>query len=63
MFRNFVALTMGVAICGVALADPPAEPATPTDTTSDATADIYVYASHGQTDKQLDRDRYECRRN
>src|SRR5690349_23845600 len=60
MFRMFVALTMGAAIGGVALADPPAEPATPTDTTSAATADIYVYASHGQTDKQLDRDRYEC---
>jgi len=60
MFRIFVALTMGAATCGMALADSPVEPAAPTDTTSDASADIYIYASHGQTDKQLDRDRYEC---
>ena len=25
-----------------------------------ASADIFVYAAHGQTEKQLDRDRYEC---
>jgi len=52
---------------GAALADPPAPPApaeppapnAPPENVS-ATSDIYVYAAHGQSDKQLDRDRYEC---
>ena len=51
---------------GLAFADPPAPP--PADNPADsapgtaiaADADIYVYPSKGQTEKQLDRDRYEC---
>jgi Glycine zipper 2TM domain len=44
-----------------AFADPaaPGQPA-PDEGPAIASADIYVYAAHGQTDKQLDRDRYEC---
>ena len=46
----------------VALADPAATPGQPApdDGPATASADIFVYAAHGQTDKQLDRDRYEC---
>lgn len=65
MFRMLVAVMISLA--GVAIADPPASP--PSQPAADpaatpeppaASADIYVYAAHGQTDKQLDRDRYEC---
>ena len=58
------------ALCGgCVLADPavapppPVEPAaasTAPSTAVPADADIYVYPSRNQTDKQLDRDRYEC---
>ena len=55
---------IGALIAGVAAADtpipPPPEDAQPTDTATQANADIYVYPSKGQTEKQLDRDRYEC---
>ena len=46
----------------VALADPAAAPAQPApdEGPAPASADIFVYAAHGQSDKQLDRDRYEC---
>jgi len=46
----------------VAIADPAAAPGQPApdDGPAIASADIFVYAAHGQTDKQLDRDRYEC---
>jgi hypothetical protein len=46
----------------VALADPATAPAQPPPDEGPATAsaEIFVYASKGQTDKQLDRDRYEC---
>lgn len=37
-----------------------ADPAAPDEGPAAASGDIYVYAAHGQTDKQLDRDRYEC---
>jgi hypothetical protein len=45
----------------VAFADPapPGQPP-PDEGPATASADIFVYAAHGQTDKQLDRDRYEC---
>src|SRR4051812_38143483 len=67
MFRPLAALLMGT-FAALAYADPaaappgapPAESAPPADDAASATSDIYVYASHGQTDKQLDRDRYEC---
>jgi hypothetical protein len=45
-----------------AWADPPAatpQPA-PDEGPATASADIFVYAARGQSDKQLDRDRYEC---
>jgi uncharacterized protein YcfJ len=47
---------------GVALADPAAAPAQPApdEGPAIASADIFVYAAHGQSDRQLDRDRYEC---
>jgi len=56
---------------GCALAEPPAPlpresapaPAPAPDESSSAIpadADVYVYPAKGQTDKQLDRDRYEC---
>ena len=66
MSRSLVGVFL-LTLCGVALADPSASP--PTQPAADAaaapepptaSADIYVYAAHGQTDKQLDRDRYEC---
>ena len=49
-------------IAPAAFGDPvsPPAPAAPDDGPATATADIYVYAAHGQSDKQLDRDRYEC---
>ena len=56
------ALTGGCAVADPAVA-PPVEPAaasTAPSTAVPADADIYVYPSKGQTDKQLDRDRYEC---
>jgi len=58
------ALTGGCAVADPA-AGPPVEPATTSTATVPSTAvpadaDIYVYPSKGQTDKQLDRDRYEC---
>jgi len=66
MFRPIVDL-MATLLSGVTLANPAAAPPAPaaaeppqTETPVSATADIYVYPSHGQTDKQLDRDRYEC---
>lgn len=51
-------------LAGAALADEPAAPPPPADDATAATtspeSDIYVYPSKGQTEKQLDRDRYEC---
>jgi glycine zipper 2TM protein len=48
-----------VALCGgIALADPGSGPAD--DGAVAPAADVYVYPSRGQSDKQLDRDRYAC---
>lgn len=59
MYRTLAALMMGaLPLC--ALADPAADAPPPAPPADSATSDIYIYASHGQTDKQLDRDRYEC---
>ncbi len=61
--RRLAGLFVGTLFAGSAWADPevspPPEPAPPS-TAIAADADIYVYPSKGQTDKQLDRDRYEC---
>ena len=53
-------LTIALALfAGVTFADdPPA--ADDADLATTAESDIYVYPSKGQTEKQLDRDRYEC---
>jgi hypothetical protein len=54
-------LASALLIAPAAYADPAAStgPA-PDDGPALASADIYVYAAHGQGDRQLDRDRYEC---
>jgi uncharacterized protein YcfJ len=54
-----------IALCAsAALADPgaapPPEPAAPADGPAVAGSEIFVYAARGQSEKQLDRDRYEC---
>ena len=62
MFRPFLwvaALCVPTAFADPA-ATPPADAAIDAESPGTATSDIYVYASKGQTDKQLDRDRYEC---
>lgn len=52
---------LAALVAGVAFADDPvAPPADDTDAANTAESDIYVYPSKGQTEKQLDRDRYEC---
>jgi uncharacterized protein YcfJ len=63
MSRTFRLAGVLVALCtGVAIADEAVAP--PDDASDDAAStagsDIYVYPSKGQTEKQLDRDRYEC---
>lgn len=45
---------------GLARADPPDAPPAPDPDAAVADTDIYVYPTKGQTEKQLDRDRYEC---
>lgn len=55
--------TLIVALCAsAALADPVAPPPGEPEAEGPAVAgsEIFVYAARGQTDKQLDRDRYEC---
>ncbi len=57
--------TLVCALCAsAALADPaaapPGEPAVEAEGPAVAGSEIFVYAARGQTDKQLDRDRYEC---
>ncbi|HET9861905.1 MAG TPA: glycine zipper 2TM domain-containing protein [Steroidobacteraceae bacterium] len=52
-----------MALSAAALADdpPPAADAPPDiEGPSTAPSELFVYAAHGQSDKQLDRDRYEC---
>lgn len=64
MYRvSILAGTVAALFAGLALADEPV--AMPADDAVDdvrttAESDIYVYPSKGQTEKQLDRDRYEC---
>lgn len=56
MARWHVALM--IAVSGIVRAEePPPEAEVPPAPVS---TEIYVYASQGQSDKQLDRDRYEC---
>jgi hypothetical protein len=52
---------LAALLAGAALADeaaPPPDAADENPVTSES--DVYVYPSKGQTEKQLDRDRYEC---
>jgi hypothetical protein len=60
--HKFLNLTGAVAalFAGVAMADEAVEPPDDADVNVNAESDIYVYPSKGQTEKQLDRDRYEC---
>jgi len=63
MFHARVAVLIATLASGAAFSDSPAPPAAeppPVTAAPAPTADIYVYAAHGQSDKQLDRDRYEC---
>ncbi len=63
-----VAVLYAALACGVAFADPaaappagpPSEPAVEPPPPAAASAEIFIYAARGQSDKQLDRDRYEC---
>jgi len=64
---TLTAVAAAVLSSSCAVADPPVAPpveppaaSTAPSTAVPADADIYVYPSKGQTDKQLDRDRYEC---
>jgi len=60
--RHILASVLFALGASAAFADPataPGQPA-PDEGPAIASADIFVYAAHGQTDKQLDRDRYEC---
>jgi len=59
MFRS-LALAL---LSSVALADPavaPAPESTQATSALPASAEVFIYAARGQSDKQLDRDRYEC---
>jgi hypothetical protein len=61
--HKFLNLTGVVAalFAGMALADEAVGPPDDADANAvTAESDIYVYPSKGQTEKQLDRDRYEC---
>jgi hypothetical protein len=66
LHMRLFAATLLAALCATAVADPPtpadAPPDAPPDLDGPATApsEIFVYAARGQSDKQLDRDRYEC---
>lgn len=61
MSKTLPAISLAAVFAGVALADdPPAPPVDDVDAVNTAESDIYVYPSKGQTEKQLDRDRYEC---
>jgi hypothetical protein len=58
MHTRFMLAAVFALAAGVAAAE---EPETvPEEPAVAAEADIYVYPSKGQTDQQLDRDRYEC---
>jgi len=62
MFRSLAAVA-SLVVCGGAYADPAAVPPLEAAESSSAlpsSADVFVYAARGQSDKQLDRDRYEC---
>src|SRR5262245_65637675 len=47
-------------LAGGAFADEPVPPPADDADASTAESDLYVYPTKGQTEKQLDRDRYEC---
>jgi hypothetical protein len=54
-----LAFAAGLAVSAVAQADDAAAPPAPGINAATG-ADIYVYPANGQSDRQLDRDRYEC---
>lgn len=57
MHMRFTLVAVFALTAGVAAADPEVVPEQPAVAPE---ADIYVYPSKGQTEQQLDRDRYEC---
>jgi hypothetical protein len=60
--KNLLACVLFALSACAAIADPAAAPGQPApdEGPAAASADIFVYAARGQTDRQLDRDRYEC---
>jgi len=61
MTKTLLAGSLAALFAGLALADDPAPPpADDADDANTAESDLYVYPTKGQTEKQLDRDRYEC---
>lgn len=53
-------LSLALAFASSAWADDAAAPPTPAEASAANGADIYVYPTKGQSEQQLDRDRYEC---
>jgi hypothetical protein len=51
---------LAALVAGMAIADDAVAPPDAADAVTTAESDVYVYPSRGQTDQQLDRDRYEC---
>jgi hypothetical protein len=58
--RSGALLVLFAGIGAIATADDAMAPPDDADGKVNAESDIYVYPSKGQTEKQLDRDRYEC---
>ena len=54
-----MAMAIAIAIAAPAQADDATAPSAP-DANAPRGADIYVYPTNGQSERQLDRDRYEC---
>jgi hypothetical protein len=56
-----LSVALAVLFTGAALAaDPVAPAADDADASTTAESDVYVYPAKGQTEQQIDRDRYEC---
>jgi len=57
---SVLGLSLALVFASAARADDAAVPPEPTNANAATGADIYVYPSKGQSERQLDRDRYEC---
>src|SRR3569832_932942 len=61
MIKNLMlAGALAASFAGAVTADGAVAPADAADDAVTSESDVYVYPSKGQTEKQLDRDRYEC---